>query len=817
MLGVVVTDQHWHNTERRHLVGAHRCEEEAVRPLVAGAVTRKPGSASSSENCWAETLSVCAAETEERAEPGHRRLHGLVCSVHNERHSGLILTPGMADVAARSRAEDETPGADVVDEFTAPGELGCSLQRSRCRVQMLFPVTFTVLGSLEKFNYEEAGSGKNPGRIWLQLKGKRQAVHKAKEYIKGLCEPEMEIKESYPKEMHCIFAGAQSLFLDHLITDTSAHVAMLEIGHLGIKGGTEPVVMAQSHIQQFVRLFKNNESLPQSREPEVKKRFKCFVEANADKYTMDLLLLPSALKEELLNLASEDQFCEADQEIAAVITNAKTHSSTCTETSGKKPRTPVTELTSQLDSVFSSVPETAAHSALVSLTHQDRLSTKRRCSENEERCLKKPFSLDCIQKDGCVSSASAANMPIIDLMADSSEDSLIIVDDDNTVSPESEYKILVNFFTTMRYSKEVVEKVIRELGQSEEPLKLLEEIKKESDKLPTAMTESRQNAKDGNASMLRQEVMEDPGRTHTASHEDLANIRKNNPTATQRLQTQGPGMERSLPKNVTFVARGASSPPRNIIVIPDGPGPSNVLPVPQVTKGIPVRCFDFTHPPKPVQSDVKPSASVRPEKHNPPVTGMQIFLNAIKTPYQLELKNEPGRADLKHIIIDGSNVAISHGLQKFFSCRGIAIAVEYFWNKGHRNITVFVPQWRTKRDPNITEQQFLQQLEELGILSFTPSRTVLGSRICSHDDRFLLHLAEKTGGIIVTNDNLREFVVESAAWTKIIKERLLQFTFAGDIFMIPDDPLGRHGPKLDNFLSNQPERRAMLRHRPKKY
>jgi hypothetical protein len=44
----------------------------------------------------------------------------------------------------------------------------------------------------------------------------------------------------------------------------------------------------------------------------------------------------------------------------------------------------------------------------------------------------------------------------------------------------------------------------------------------------------------------------------------------------------------------------------------------------------------------------------------------------------------------------------SHGLKKFFSCRGIAIAVEYFWKLGNRNITVFVPQWRTRRDPNVT-------------------------------------------------------------------------------------------------------------------
>lgn len=39
--------------------------------------------------------------------------------------------------------------------------------------------------------------------------------------------------------------------------------------------------------------------------------------------------------------------------------------------------------------------------------------------------------------------------------------------------------------------------------------------------------------------------------------------------------------------------------------------------------------------------------------------------------------------------------------------------------------------------------------------------------------RFLLHLAEKTDGIIVTNDNLRDFVDTSDTWRKIIQERWL--------------------------------------------
>ncbi|XP_051565503.1 protein KHNYN-like isoform X2 [Myxocyprinus asiaticus] len=185
------------------------------------------------------------------------------------------------------------------------------------------------------------------------------------------------------------------------------------------------------------------------------------------------------------------------------------------------------------------------------------------------------------------------------------------------------------------------------------------------------------------------------------------------------------------------------------------------------------------------------------------VTGPQRFLEGLKTPFKLQLSDDPGNSMLRQIIIDGSNVAMSHGLGFFFSCRGIALAVQHFWGRGHRKITVFVPQWRQKKDQKIKEQQYLTQLQDLGLLSFTPSREVEGKRINSYDDRFMLALAQKTNGVIVTNDNLRDLVDESPAWRDIIKKSLLQYVFAGDLFMLPDDPMGRGGPHLNDFLQTQ--------------
>ncbi|XP_028261594.1 protein KHNYN [Parambassis ranga] len=182
------------------------------------------------------------------------------------------------------------------------------------------------------------------------------------------------------------------------------------------------------------------------------------------------------------------------------------------------------------------------------------------------------------------------------------------------------------------------------------------------------------------------------------------------------------------------------------------------------------------------------------------VTGEQRFLEGLQVTFDLKLTDKPGNPKLRTIIIDASNVAMSHGLGHFFSCRGIALAVQHFWDRGHRYISALLPQWRQKIDPKIKEQHYLTELQKLGLLSYTPSREVQGKRISSYDDRFLLQLAQQTDGVIVTNDNLRDLLDESHVWRDIIKKRLLQYTFVGDLFMVPDDPLGRGGPHLDDFL-----------------
>lgn len=163
--------------------------------------------------------------------------------------------------------------------------------------------------------------------------------------------------------------------------------------------------------------------------------------------------------------------------------------------------------------------------------------------------------------------------------------------------------------------------------------------------------------------------------------------------------------------------------------------------------------------------------------------------------------------ELRPIVIDGSNVAMSHGNKAIFSCRGIQLAVNFFLDRGHHNIKVFVPSWRKEQarpDAPIRDQHILTDLENRNIIVFTPSRHVGGKRVVCYDDRFIVKLASESQGVIVSNDTYRDLQGENSEWKKCIEERLLMYSFVNDKFMPPDDPLGRHGPTLDNFLRKKP-------------
>lgn len=44
-----------------------------------------------------------------------------------------------------------------------------------------------------------------------------------------------------------------------------------------------------------------------------------------------------------------------------------------------------------------------------------------------------------------------------------------------------------------------------------------------------------------------------------------------------------------------------------------------------------------------------------------------------------------------------SGMFCSHGNKEVFSCLGIQLAVDWFLERGHKDITVFVPAWRKEQ------------------------------------------------------------------------------------------------------------------------
>ncbi|XP_062317997.1 NEDD4-binding protein 1 [Osmerus eperlanus] len=790
---------------------------------------------------------------------------------------------------------------ETVDEFTVHEDKQEELKCAKARVEKVFKVAFTIIGLLD---HTGAHGSKASRQIWLQLKGKSDDVSKAKEYLKGLCDPELQEDERYPVDMHCIFAGARGLFLDRLLRDTSAEVLVLEPGLLRLVGRAEPVVMAQSRVQQFVALFQEKRSLPGDREPAVKRSFKAFVEERDDKYTMELLLLPSALKEELLGLASS--LTQTHPQTQSPIPGGADSDQDRSQNS-----TPVTELSNRiLDTSFDESPQVGAvamgrggteaegrsgarsgagsGSGLDTVFLNGRPSHKRRSSESELRDTKRQYSLERREEslererrtgghggqDGQSKTPSAPSStgrascsplgPPIMLDSD-------VSDEGEAVSPETNLRCLVNFFRTMGYQQEVVERVVRRTGQTEDTFLLLERIVEESRRAEAqgGVRDREADRGGGGASPRTTETSFAPSSAPFSSTLPSSREKERGPTrsladvrAKENIKPLGSSCSNGVAqRGHSCAVRSSSAQGRanDVITIDDEDAGDENIPkmvdhlnnqsgsrmdypsrsggqldylsrggsqtlgavrVESVTalRSAPQWLTQTTEPRPGCSYQTLATSRLEPPAPQPapPVTGMTRFQQSLKTPYTLTLANQPGRPDLRHIVIDGSNVAMAHGLHRFFSCRGIAIAVEAFWRRGHREITVFVPQWRQKKDRCTTEQHFLNQLEDLRLLSFTPSREVCGQRISSHDDRFLLHLAEKTGGVIVTNDNLRDFVNTSEAWRRIIQTRLLQFTFVEDIFMIPDDPLGKHGPHLEVFLRKDNRRSPVTPppHRP---
>jgi len=146
----------------------------------------------------------------------------------------------------------------------------------------------------------------------------------------------------------------------------------------------------------------------------------------------------------------------------------------------------------------------------------------------------------------------------------------------------------------------------------------------------------------------------------------------------------------------------------------------------------------------------------------------------------------------RHVVIDGMNVGMAHGLHRKFSVQGLVLAYEYFTERSNP-VAIFLPR---KRWAMGSEQDkiLLTALEQAEILFMVPSM--------SYDDRFIIKYADNKNGIILSNDRYRDVLEENPEFSDQILKRTLQFTWVGDTLMIADDPLGREGPTLQELLQH---------------
>ncbi|XP_027970638.1 protein KHNYN [Eumetopias jubatus] len=574
-------------------------------------------------------------------------------------------------------------GSPSPDRFAVSAEAEDKVREHQPYVERIFSVGMSVLPK---------DCPENP-HIWLQLEGPKENASRAKEFLKGLCSPELQDEVHYPPKLHCIFLGAQGFFLDCLVWSTSAHLVPGPPGSLMVSGLTEAFVMAQSRVEELVeRLswdFRPGRAPGASQCAGVLRDFSALLQPYGDAHREALLQLPLAVQEELLSLVQEAARGQGPQALPPC--GGGSPGPLGAQYQGV--RAPSSEGRESLDPGPTGWRESRGERQVM-----EKEGGKQGGPREMDLGWKELSGEEAWEKEGAFRSQSGGGMA-------------------GQVGPLTG----------------------KALG------------------------------KEG--------VLQDRGR--------LVCVQGEPPGA------QGPCQRAAQPRGASLLQRlhnGKASPPR----VPSPP------PAPEP----PWHCGDRGDrgDKQQVAARGRGSPWKRGSRGGNLVTGTQRFQEALQDPFTLCLANVPGQPDLRHIVIDGSNVAMVHGLQHYFSSRGIAIAVQYFWDRGHRDITVFVPQWRFSKDAKVREGHFLQKLYSLSLLSLTPSRVMDGKRISSYDDRFMVKLAEETDGVIVSNDQFRDLAEESEKWMAIIRERLLPFTFVGNLFMVPDDPLGRNGPTLDEFL-----------------
>lgn len=220
-------------------------------------------------------------------------------------------------------------------------------------------------------------------------------------------------------------------------------------------------------------------------------------------------------------------------------------------------------------------------------------------------------------------------------------------------------------------------------------------------------------------------------------------------------------------------------------------------------------------------SEVSADYAMRLQKQNnslvkKPMTEQQ------KLQKEIELRNEQMKritdpSNLRPVILDCKDLALSDSsnkAQQTFLVIRIKKAVEYFEKRNHKIYAILSQSRRDQimasntaasLDPKTPDQQIILEMEQKNQLNYAPYKRVGSKRIETDDDIIKLKTAANNGGVIVSNNDFKKYLNHQYEdFKKVIEQRVLMYSFIDDIFMPVEDPAGKNGVTLENFLRIQP-------------
>uniref|UniRef100_UPI00358EB9C9 NEDD4-binding protein 1-like isoform X2 n=1 Tax=Myxine glutinosa TaxID=7769 RepID=UPI00358EB9C9 len=618
----------------------------------------------------------------------------------------------------------------VEEEFTVPRCSESRLDALTTRVHAVYRVVV------------EQQRGPPDLAIWLRLLGPQEAVTKAKAYIVGqFGEQFLKREVTFPKVLQCVLVGLDGWFERAIVWESGADLQIINEGRIMLQGDPTAMLLAQTLVQHLAECLQHEDHNIDARD--VRSKFEELVTCHSDQYAVELNDLPISVKHCLLNIGNPAwrDFCRKTHDVEKVGSSKRQCGEEKLESGGgvicKKAEN---EEKVNIQQKAGPTKDAMEHHAMLCRPVEKTIMT-----------VDNPTRTSACPSSSCHTLKTPTISPF-DIKSRQSSNPIL----------ELSQQLATNLHHERQGSRAVGQGVKRKsLEVDDEKVSNTRCGSHSPSDLPitssTAMLEDSEHHVDAAMNDVQLEnlfiamgydrdiiqLAVKATRHEQGIHTDLDPSQILDRIEIQVAKRGGPAplglpSPRAPPNDRQSVFEGATG----VIEQPN-------FPFPVSGTGRPL---------------VWPEADQSSLESGPLLMPVERFIKRLKIPYKLRLPDVPGLHCLRHIIVDGCNVAMRHGINRFMSCRGIALCVKYFWDRGHRKITVFVPQHRSHRTSIIKESHFLEQLEELGIVSYTPSRMVEGRRISAHDDR------------------------------------ILQFTFAEDIFMVPDDPLGPHGPNVDAFL-----------------